>query len=1006
MTPERHQHIKEIFLEALEVAERGEDRDAFIAAKTAGDTDLEREVRALLDHHEDLPPDVARPELRRIATRLALGDAAPADNDASRGPSSRSALRIDRGRFAPGSVIAGRYRIVNLIARGGMGEVYRADDLKLSEPVAMKFLPEALAGDKNWLERFLEEVRVARNVSHPNVCRVYDVGEHFSIATGDKPAVAEHFLTMEYVEGETLSSLHARIGRLPPRKAEQIAQQLCAGLAAIHDERILHRDLKPSNILIDDKGQAKVTDFGLAVPGELKGYHAAAGTPGYVAPESLAGVEATVRSDIYQLGLVLFELFTGRAAYVSNDGEDLLTLQQNTDPPPPSSLVPDTKPRVEQAILACLERDPASRPATVRQVSRMLPGGGDPLLAALEAGETPTPSLVAMSGGRGRMNPAAAVVAVGLFGALLALGIWMGGRGASLVRTVPLNKSPQALAENARSMLASLGYDLGSDDAPPPEPGTTDAPSPLSGHEAWGWDLSEELIAEIERTDTTVTRWERLKRDRPPAVEFWYRWSPDPLRPRGPTGVITTDDPPQSLAGMISLRLTPRGRLRELAVLDRQTYWPVDTKTGLAVGVAGPPRPDIDWSVVFKQAGLELRDFKSITPEAVAPGKKTSGPVEQRVPPVFADHRLTWEGVYPESPDIKVRVEAASFANRLVAFRTVEVDLPFAQVSHQPQTRSWGAFSIYLRTSIVVLTLLGAGALAWRNITSKRGDRAGATRTGIAIAVAVPLMFLLQASTLRTDATSGSFAFMGNLVWMLSLGVGAGLGAWLMYVAVEPYVRRLWPQSIISWTRLIHGRAFDPLVGQSLLVGALMGAASLPFTFVTRLVPTWMSLPPAAPYYSRRIETGMLDGPRQALGHILESGLQGVQMAMLMLVGVVLVKMVVRKTWIAIPIFAVAQALAWTMNQPTLHDWSWGVFWITWSLLAAMMLAWLGILVRYGVLALIAGAAVFAALGTLPITFDFEKWYAGIGMMGLAIVVAVPVYGAAAAVGGRAATRE
>jgi MFS family permease len=459
---------------------------------------------------------------------------------------------------------------------------------------------------------------------------------------------------------------------------------------------------------------------------------------------------------------------------------------------------------------------------------------------------------------------------------------------------------------------------------------------------------------------------------------------------------------------MITLRLTPRGRLRDLAVLDRQTYWPVDTKTGLAVGVTGPPRPDIDWSIVFRQAGLDLRDFKNITPEQASssPPAKKSGPVEQRVPPVFADHRLTWEGTYPESPDTKVRVEAATFANRLVAFRTVEPDLPFAQISHQPQQRTWGSYSIYLRTAIVIITLLGAAGLAWRNITAKRGDRPGATRTGIAIAVAVPVMFLLQASTLRTDATSGSFAFMGNLVWMLSLGVGAGLGAWLMYIAVEPYVRRLWPQSIVSWTRLVQGRPFDPLVGQSLLVGALMGAFSLPMTFIIRLVPRWLSLPPVAPYYSRRIETGMLDGARQALGHMLESGLQGVQMAMLMLVGVVLIKMVVRKTWIAIVIFAAAQSLAWTMNQPTLHDWSWGVFWITWALLAGMLLVWLGVMVRYGLLALIVGAAIVAALGTLPITFDFEKWYAGIGMMGLAIVVAVPVYGAAAAVGGRSATRE
>jgi hypothetical protein len=260
---------------------------------------------------------------------------------------------------------------------------------------------------------------------------------------------------------------------------------------------------------------------------------------------------------------------------------------------------------------------------------------------------------------------------------------------------------------------------------------------------------------------------------------------------------------------------------------------------------------------------------------------------------------------------------------------------------------------------------------------------------------------------------------------MLSLGVGAGLGVWVMYVAVEPYVRRLWPQSIISWTRLVHGRIYDHLVGQSLLAGALTGAFSLPLTYLTRLAPRWLGFAPAQPHYSRRIEAGMLDGPRQALGHMIESGLQGVQWAMLMLVGVVLVKMLVRKTWLALLLFGAAMSFAFTLGQPTLtqdlatsgggaasavstvahpslfDSQHLAIFAIIWTLLGIMMLVWLGVLVRYGVLALIAGAAVFSALGSLPITGDFERWYAGIGMMGLGLVCAIPLYGAVAAVGAR-----
>src|SRR5579871_5202973 len=136
--------------------------------------------------------------------------------------------------FAPGDIIAGRYRVVNLLGKGGMGEVYRADDLTLNQPVAMKFLPRKLASDPAALSRFHSEVRVARNVAHPNVCRVFDIGE----------SEGRIFLTMEYIDGEDLALLLRRIGRLPSDKATELARQICAGVAAAHDAGILHRDLK------------------------------------------------------------------------------------------------------------------------------------------------------------------------------------------------------------------------------------------------------------------------------------------------------------------------------------------------------------------------------------------------------------------------------------------------------------------------------------------------------------------------------------------------------------------------------------------------------------------------------------------------------------------------------------------------------------------------------------------------------------------------------------------
>src|SRR6187397_1508959 len=144
------------------------------------------------------------------------------------------------GRFAPGAIIGGRYRLVSLLGRGGMGEVYRADDLTLDQPVALKFLPGPVTAGDARLAQFHNELRVARQVSHKNVCRLYDLGE----------ADGRRFLTMEYVDGEDLGSLLRRIGRFPQERALAIARQLCAGVAAAHDRGVIHRDLKPHNVMI------------------------------------------------------------------------------------------------------------------------------------------------------------------------------------------------------------------------------------------------------------------------------------------------------------------------------------------------------------------------------------------------------------------------------------------------------------------------------------------------------------------------------------------------------------------------------------------------------------------------------------------------------------------------------------------------------------------------------------------------------------------------------------
>src|SRR5262245_61405364 len=191
------------------------------------------------------------------------------------------------GRFTPGAIVAGRYRLIALLGRGGMGEVYRAEDLTLDQPVALKFLAEGVAADAERLAQFHNELRIARQVSHRNVCRLYDLGE----------ADGRRFLTMEYVDGEDLSSLLQRIGRFPQDRAVAIARQLCAGVAAAHERGVVHRDLKPANVMIDGDGNVRITDFGIATAAADSGA-SVAGTPQYMAPEQFTGASASNKTDL------------------------------------------------------------------------------------------------------------------------------------------------------------------------------------------------------------------------------------------------------------------------------------------------------------------------------------------------------------------------------------------------------------------------------------------------------------------------------------------------------------------------------------------------------------------------------------------------------------------------------------------------------------------------------------------------------------------------------------
>ena len=267
--------VEELLLQALELAP--ERRESFLAEACGDDAVLRQEVDSLVRADEQAEGFLKHPFVNvRSAEPDTVGEVLPGRAEAGHAQVlTRFLRRIREGarprehteeagksRLSRHALIAGRYRVVRFLGRGGMAEVYHAADLKLDEPVALKFLSERLAKDEKMRVRFLREVKIARRVSHPNVCRVFDVGD-----------VDGHlFLSMEFIDGEDLASLLARVGRPTKQEALEIVRQVCRGLAAVHDQGILHRDLKPSNLMIDVLGRVRISDFGIAgVAGSFTG---------------------------------------------------------------------------------------------------------------------------------------------------------------------------------------------------------------------------------------------------------------------------------------------------------------------------------------------------------------------------------------------------------------------------------------------------------------------------------------------------------------------------------------------------------------------------------------------------------------------------------------------------------------------------------------------------------------------------------------------------------------
>ena len=264
-----------------------------------------------------------------------------------------------------GAVIGDRYEVLEVLGEGGMGVVYKAHDRELQELVALKILRSGAVATAQQLEQIKGEIRLARKITHPNVLRTYDYGEH----------EGRPYISMEYVRGMTLRYLLFRKDGLPTAPALFLLGQLCDGLSVAHAAGVLHRDIKPENIIIDQHGNAKLMDFGIAAPTRREGGSGAAGTvfgtPLYLAPDLLMGEPGDVRGDIYATGVVIFELFTGRLPFEERSIDDLLEEKRRV-PPPPSRFRPGMPHCVDAIVATCLDPDPARRYADVATLRRDL----------------------------------------------------------------------------------------------------------------------------------------------------------------------------------------------------------------------------------------------------------------------------------------------------------------------------------------------------------------------------------------------------------------------------------------------------------------------------------------------------------------------------------------------------------------------------------------------------------------------------------------------------------
>jgi serine/threonine-protein kinase len=822
---------------------------------------------------------------------------------------SSSGSESIEGRFPPGTLLNGRYRIIALLGKGGMGEVYRATDLTLGQSVALKFLPALAASESHWLERFHSEVRIARQVSHPNVCRVYDIGE----------AEGLPYISMEFVDGEDLSTLIRRIGRLPSDKAAEISRKICAGLAAAHSKGIIHRDLKPHNIMLDRQGEVLICDFGLAaVASELQPADFRQGTPAYMAPEQLKGTDVTTASDIYSLGLVLYELFTGKRAYSATSINDLLQLQENQSLTSMAALANDIDPAVENTIRQCLDPNPALRPPSALAVAAALPGG-DPLAAALAAGQTPSPELVAAA----RSAALSKRYSIPLLAFILVFLLVLPWVRTPIEATgyINLDLPRAALEVRAREYAAQFGY--------PARP--ADWYSEFSGRTT--------MVEWLEKKPKLD--WRKTLAEESPIL-LLYRQSPALLL-ANPDGQIGWNTPSLDQTNSLRLQLDTNGRLRYFEAVP-----PVNPAT---------PPASFDSSQLFRATGLNPESFTASAPF--------------RTPKSVFDEIQAFTGPHPSLPAATIDLQYATYHGRLTS---LYVRYPWSSpVSDDVKPLSAAEqFNNYFTFTALLVFLFFAVTLARRNWLANRADRRGALRLFLfRVATGFGSWFLAahfvpHAAMITFAGAWLAFTLLGSLI------------LWGLYIALEPYLRQRWPQSIVTWNRLLAGRFLDTNVAAHALVGIGIGMVIVS-TFMAKGWVAYTRLGHIAANYI------VVDSPGAWLAALLELANNAIVTGFIPFFVLFGLRVALRRD-----IFVV---LGGTLFLCAINSELWQSTNLPLDLAVYAFIALIVVvaLLRFGMLTTLVAVFVANTIGRVPLTTDSSTWFMPYSFAYLLLIAALAV---------------